>query len=84
MFRSWHSCPPESLFHARIETFVSESSKSISDTLRQEARGSKKVILWLDNDREGENIAFEVLGECQKANARIEGWRARFSAFIPR
>ena len=38
------------------------------------------MILWLDCDREGENIAFEVLSTCREANRQIEVLRARFSA----
>jgi DNA topoisomerase-3 len=38
------------------------------------------LILWLDCDREGENIAFEVLNVCRLANPRIEVFRAHFSA----
>lgn len=34
--------------------------------------------------REGENIAFEVLGVCQAANRRLRVRRARFSALIAR
>ena len=37
---------------------------------------------WLDCDREGENIAFEVLEVCTQANRHLDVWRARFSALI--
>lgn len=58
--------------------------EKISSTLKKEAKGSKKLILWLDCDREGEHIAFEVMNECRKVAARLECLRARFSAFIPK
>jgi DNA topoisomerase III len=43
------------------------------------------LVLWLDCDREGENIAFEVKSVCERANGRLQRvFRARFSALIPR
>lgn len=41
-------------------------------------------MLWLDCDREGENIAFEVISVCREVNPRLEVKRARFSALISR
>ena len=41
------------------------------------------MCLWLDCDREGENIAYEVIDCVKKANSRISIYRAHFSALIP-
>lgn len=38
------------------------------------------LILWLDCDREGEAIAFEVIEICSQANSRLDIKRAHFSA----
>lgn len=40
-------------------------------------------MLWLDCDREGENIAFEVIQCCNESNPRLSIFRAHFSALIP-
>jgi DNA topoisomerase-3 len=37
-------------------------------------------VLWLDCDREGEGIAFEVIEVCQRSNDRLSLKRAKFSA----
>ena len=60
----------------------------IKRTLEEEARKCQWIVLWLDCDREGENIAFEVLEVCTSANRHLNVWRAHFSAltnrFVPR
>lgn len=56
----------------------------IKRTLEEEARKCQWLVLWLDCDREGENIAFEVLEVCTQANRHLDVWRARFSALIDR
>lgn len=61
-----------------------QSKATLQQQLQQLARQAQTLILWLDCDREGENIGFEVMRVCQTANARLAVRRARFSALIPR
>lgn len=57
---------------------------NLQKTLEEEARHCQWLVLWLDCDREGENIAYEVVDVCRASNARINIWRAHFSALIDR
>jgi DNA topoisomerase-3 len=52
----------------------------IKDSLINEARKAKTLILWLDCDREGENISYEVIQVCKIGNPRLNIYRARFSS----
>lgn len=56
----------------------------IKRTLEEVARGCQWLVLWLDCDREGENIAFEVIEVCTAVNRQLTLRRARFSALIER
>ncbi|XP_050227731.1 DNA topoisomerase 3-alpha isoform X2 [Mercurialis annua] len=83
-FRKWHSCDPADLFNAPIRKFVPDDKADIKRTLEEEARKCQWLILWLDCDREGENIAFEVVEVCGSVNRYLTIRRARFSALIDR
>ncbi len=63
---------------------VVKDAEPIKRTLEREARQCNWLVLWLDCDREGENIAFEVLEVCKNVNRRLQVYRAHFSALIPR
>ncbi|MED6216586.1 DNA topoisomerase 3-alpha [Stylosanthes scabra] len=83
-FRKWHSCDPADLYQAPVRKSVPEDKKDIKRTLEEEARRCQWLVLWLDCDREGENIAFEVIDVCTMANQNLTIKRARFSALIDR
>lgn len=79
--RRWNGVDPrELLVNAAVAKRVPEDKRQVADNVKREARGCDSVILWLDCDREGENIAFEVLAACREANRGIAAFRARFSA----
>lgn len=61
-----------------------QDKQDIKRTLEEEARKCQWLVLWLDCDREGENIAYEVVEICTGANSHLNIWRARFSALIDR
>nr|CCA26226.1 DNA topoisomerase putative [Albugo laibachii Nc14] len=84
-YRGWHSCDPYELFAAPIikQTKNDPNQKKIEKTLQIEARKAQWLVLWLDCDREGENIAFEVKSICENVNSRLNIFRAKFSALIP-
>lgn len=71
-YQKWGSVDPLELFTAPIHKSVPDDKKGIQQTLEQEARRCDWLILWLDCDREGENIAFEVIDVCQSANRNIK------------
>ena len=79
-FQSW-DVDPALLFTA--QTVKKPTSGAVVAHLQREARGCEHLVLWLDCDREGENIAFEVMHNCVPSMRTRSGqqvWRARFSA----
>ena len=57
-----------------------EGHEDLIANLKTLAKTCQTIILWLDCNREGEAIAFEVLQVCQEVNPHIEVFRAHFSA----
>lgn len=83
-YRKWHSCDPVDLYHAPVRKKVPDDKVNLQKTLEEEARHCQWLVLWLDCDREGENIAYEVVDVCCATNPRLNIWRAHFSALIDR
>ncbi|CAM9520656.1 unnamed protein product, partial [Discosporangium mesarthrocarpum] len=82
--KRWNACKPVDLFDAPIVKYVKEDNRELEKQLENEARGCQWLVLWLDCDREGENIAYEVIEVCTRRNQGLRIYRARFSALIPR
>ncbi|KAK1293909.1 hypothetical protein QJS10_CPA16g00508 [Acorus calamus] len=81
-YQNWEVTDPMDLFEAPTVKLESNPKAHICRHLHQEARGCGALVLWLDCDREGENICFEVI-ECAGFDGSDAGrrvYRARFSS----
>ena len=75
---------PRTLFSAPTEKKEANPNQHICQHLQHAAKGCHVLILWLDCDREGENIGFEVMENCEpKMVHQHEVYRARYSAITP-
>ena len=81
-YQNWDAVDPGELFSAPT---IKRADGRMVRHLETESRGADYLILWLDCDREGENICFEVIEACSESmkpssssNRRI--LRAKFSA----
>uniref|UniRef100_A0A0N5BC63 DNA topoisomerase n=1 Tax=Strongyloides papillosus TaxID=174720 RepID=A0A0N5BC63_STREA len=72
------------LFDCPLVKMNIDKSYSIDKYFSKIFNGCNYLVLWLDNDREGENICFEVMNACRpsfrKPNFEDYVYRARFSA----
>ncbi|KAJ4827020.1 hypothetical protein Tsubulata_033804 [Turnera subulata] len=81
-YQDWTVTDPEDLFQAQVVKSESNPKAHIPRHLSQEARGCGHLVLWLDCDREGENICFEVV-QCagfHVSDGKRKVHRARFSS----
>ena len=78
---NWQSYPPSLLFTAPVIKRISKNSEPIRKTLEQEVAKVDGLILWLDCDREGENIAYEVIDVCKRRKPNISIMRIPFLDF---
>eukprot|EP01090_Pellita_catalonica_P021400 TRINITY_DN7999_c0_g1_i1.p1 TRINITY_DN7999_c0_g1~~TRINITY_DN7999_c0_g1_i1.p1 ORF type:complete len:842 (-),score=130.49 TRINITY_DN7999_c0_g1_i1:22-2547(-) len=60
-FQNWNTTDPKDLFAAPTRKVESTPKARIIKHLKNEAKGVDFLVLWLDCDREGENICFEVI-----------------------
>ena len=81
--QSWDIDPSE-LFDAPTERQEANPKAHICKHLKQEAKYCHFLLLWLDCDREGENICFEVIENThqhmKKCGIKYPILRAKFSA----
>ncbi|OQV16355.1 DNA topoisomerase 3-beta-1 [Hypsibius exemplaris] len=83
-YNNWDSTDPAELFDCPIQQKEATASLSIPRLLNIEAKGADFLVLWLDCDKEGENICFEVVdavvGALRPAPRDENIYRAKFSA----
>eukprot|EP01062_Namystynia_karyoxenos_P028313 TRINITY_DN21465_c0_g1_i1.p1 TRINITY_DN21465_c0_g1~~TRINITY_DN21465_c0_g1_i1.p1 ORF type:complete len:1104 (+),score=280.97 TRINITY_DN21465_c0_g1_i1:101-3412(+) len=73
------------LFDAKTVKKVEDNTEKcrVIEHLREAGEGCEYIMLWLDCDREGENIGYEVLSVLREAGLFVDEdavYRARFSA----
>ena len=74
---------PSELFACETEKKEATAKLRMPAFLAQEARGCDYIVLWLDCDKEGENICFEVLDCVRPSMKRLDKnsiFRAKFSS----
>ncbi|GIX62116.1 DNA topoisomerase family protein [Babesia caballi] len=80
LFEGTRCCSSADLPAAPIFSAVSQDCRDIEKNLLHYSKKCSKLVLWLDCDREGEAIAFEVISVCKRVNSAIAIRRAIFSA----
>lgn len=83
-FNSWDRCDPSELFGAPTEKKEATLKLKMPAFLASESKGCDYLVLWLDCDKEGENICFEVMDAVSNSIKNIRSpsvtFRAKFSA----
>ena len=83
-FNNWDAVNPQELFTATTLKKEANEKLQIPRFLQHEGKGVDYIVLWLDCDKEGENICFEVLDCVKPVMNRRSGtktvYRAKFSA----
>eukprot|EP01065_Artemidia_motanka_P030973 TRINITY_DN3713_c0_g1_i1.p1 TRINITY_DN3713_c0_g1~~TRINITY_DN3713_c0_g1_i1.p1 ORF type:complete len:519 (+),score=128.96 TRINITY_DN3713_c0_g1_i1:65-1558(+) len=84
-YQDWQKVDEDQLFfEARTVKEEASEGARVPAHLKKEAQGCTDIVLWLDCDREGENICFEVLSSVMDSIRDWEHvWRAKFSAITP-
>eukprot|EP00397_Hematodinium_sp_SG-2012_P009687 GEMP01009778.1.p1 GENE.GEMP01009778.1~~GEMP01009778.1.p1 ORF type:complete len:847 (+),score=121.73 GEMP01009778.1:142-2682(+) len=80
-FNNWEKTDPNDLYNAPVIKDEANPKARIPQHFQKEAKGCQHLVLWLDCDREGENICFEVMDNVVPNLTGPKGvWRAHFSA----
>ncbi|CAN8022259.1 unnamed protein product [Ixodes persulcatus] len=85
-YNSWDRVDPAELFSAPTEKKEANPKLQLPRFLEKEGQGCDYLVLWLDCDKEGENICFEVINIVKPVLKRPATYgqqiifRAKFSA----
>lgn len=83
-YNNWDRVDPVELFSCPIEKKEANPKLKMPAFLAQEAKGCDYLVLWLDCDKEGENICFEVMNAVSRSIKNVFSnevtYRAKFSA----
>eukprot|EP00792_Barthelona_sp_PAP020_P005010 TRINITY_DN2453_c0_g1_i1.p1 TRINITY_DN2453_c0_g1~~TRINITY_DN2453_c0_g1_i1.p1 ORF type:complete len:953 (-),score=230.03 TRINITY_DN2453_c0_g1_i1:1879-4737(-) len=83
-YRSWSQTNPFDLYTCETEVNLLPEMKKISQMLIKASKDMDRLVLWTDNDNEGEAIAYEIKDICVQANSKLIVQRAIFSSVSPR
>ncbi|ROT81135.1 putative DNA topoisomerase 3-beta-1 [Penaeus vannamei] len=87
-YNNWDRVDPAELFRCPTEKKEATAKLRMPEFLSKEARGCDYLVLWLDCDKEGENICFEVISCVESSMNRSYReqtiFRAKFSAITDR
>ena len=85
-YKFWNLQTIENLYDAEIYHNLTKDNEILKENLQYLTREYKidTLILWLDCDREGENICFEVVDLIQSVKNNIRILRAKYSAITKR
>ncbi|KRY51119.1 DNA topoisomerase 3-beta-1 [Trichinella britovi] len=86
-YNDWDRVDPATLFHADVIKEEANPKLKMVNFLASEGRGVDYLVLWLDCDKEGENICFEVIDIVQPMMRHPYDqraiYRAQFSSLAP-
>ncbi|KAL0237106.1 hypothetical protein PCE1_000503 [Barthelona sp. PCE] len=86
-FNNRKTVEPFELFDAPTTRILQDNSGNVIRNLQNNAKHCSYLVLFLDCDREGENINFEVMDVCLPKMRRMPNeqqvYRARFFSLVP-
>ncbi|CAD6196685.1 unnamed protein product [Caenorhabditis auriculariae] len=82
-YNNWERTDPAELYSAPTQKNEANPKMKMNEFLASEAKGADYLVLWLDCDKEGENICFEPFKNAMQRgqkNFMDNVYRAHFSA----